>query len=91
MAGTCFRRHRSWLAWGLGLSIALAVVWTGSGCQPTVPGSIIGPNGPIQLSDITAILDDADLDEAARREALRALGITDELLIDVLIEDGSSL
>ena len=95
MAGFSLRRCSRRLGRGLGLGLAgLLIAWAGLGlgCQPVVPGTIMGAHGPIHLADITAILNDPNLpDDAARRQALRDLGITDEALIDVLIQNASSL
>ena len=93
MSGFCLHRRCHRVGWGLGLAFSgLMFCLAGLGCQPQVPDTLIGVNGPIHLSDVTAILNDPDLtDDAARRQALRDLGITDEALIDVLIQDGASL
>lgn len=93
MSANSLRRQRRETGWGLSLGvIGLMFCLAGPGCQTQVPDALIGANGPIYLSDITAILNDSDLtDDAERRQALRDLGITDESLIQVLIEDGASL
>ena len=93
MAGFNLCRYARQAGRSLGLGLAgLLIAGAGLGCQPTVPGTIMGANGPIHLSDITAVLNDPNLpDDAARRQALRDLGITDEALIDLLIQNASSL
>lgn len=40
---------------------------------------------PILLEDVAAIVDDADLSDDQKRDALRALGVEDETLIDALL------
>lgn len=62
------------------------------GCQAVVPDTVMGTDGPVTLTEIKAVLDDPNLaDDAARRQALRDLGITDETVIDLLIAEASSL
>jgi hypothetical protein len=88
MSGYSVRRPLRQFRRALGLGLAgLAVSAAGLilGCQPPVENAIIGTNGPIHVSEVTAILNDTNLDDAAKRQALRDLGITDEQLIDVLI------
>lgn len=76
----------------LGLAGLLILIGLQLGCQTVVPDTIMGADGPITLTEINAVLNDPDLtDDAARRQALRDLGITDEAVIDLLIEEASSL
>jgi hypothetical protein len=95
MSGSSLCRQSRRLGRGLGLGLAGLIVSLAGlnlGCQPVVPGVIMGADGPVSLADITAVFNDPDLaDDAARRQALRDLGITDEALIDVLIAEGASL
>jgi len=75
---------------GLGLELAGLCCGLGAltaGCVSPDTNVLQGENGPITLEAINRILNDADLDEAETRQALRDLGITDEQLIDVLMQD----
>jgi hypothetical protein len=88
--------HRFFRRWGRGAGLAVAGLALGIGlqlgCQTVVPDTIMGADGPVTLTQIKAVLNDSDLtDDAARRQALRDLGITDEAVIDLLIEEASSL
>ncbi|GMV96994.1 MAG: hypothetical protein HRF43_20850 [Phycisphaerae bacterium] len=54
--------------------------------MPSYEGLLEGADGVIiRLADITRITGDSDLTEDEQREALRALGLTDESLIDLLV------
>ncbi|MEK6675355.1 MAG: hypothetical protein AABZ47_06830 [Planctomycetota bacterium] len=51
------------------------------------PNRLIGSDGQeIVLDDIEVIVRDSDLDDEAKREQLRELGIADEILIEVLLQ-----
>lgn len=61
-----------------------------SGCGFTVPTtyshSVIGADGqPIVFEDINEIINDLDLSDDQKRQALRDLGLQDETLIDALL------
>ncbi|MCK4660785.1 MAG: hypothetical protein KAV82_14795 [Phycisphaerae bacterium] len=50
------------------------------------PEALVGADGQdVVLSDVVEIVDNANLDEEAKREAIRELGIEDEDLIDALL------
>jgi hypothetical protein len=60
------------------------------GCGVTAPidfpHQLVGADGTrITLEQVEEIVNDPDLDEPARRNALRDLGIEDEKLIDALL------
>lgn len=68
----------------------LAAGWSATtlGCRPPVyPDMASNDGGAIRLEEIQAITADANLSEADQRQALRALGIADEELIDLLIQN----
>jgi len=68
----------------LGLS-ALSLALT-SGCFPPFNDVIVGENGEqIRLVLLSTIVDNPDLLEEEKRQQIRDLGITDEVLIDLLI------
>ncbi len=70
--------------------VALISVCMGGGCQPPYPYLLKGSDGqPIEMTQITEITTDTELTDDEKREALRNLGIDDELLIDLLIRDFS--
>lgn len=88
MRGSLFCRHLGQIGWNglkrFGWALCLAGLF--AGCQPTYPDLIVGADGtPIRLEAINRILDDPDLDDAQRRQALRDLGIADEEFIEILI------
>ncbi len=66
-----------------GLLLGLAAL--SSGCQAPYTGLIQGENGPVRLSEITAITQDTNLTDDQKRQALEQLGITDPNMVDVLI------
>jgi len=50
------------------------------------PNRLVGADGQsFTLDDLEAIAADTELSEAEKREAFRALGIEDEMLIDALL------
>ncbi len=56
------------------------------GCQPPFNDVLEGANGvQIRLTAVDKILNNPDLTEEEKRQALRDLGITDEDLIDALL------
>jgi hypothetical protein len=72
------------------LAYLLAASATISGCGFTVPTtypkSVIGADGrPIIFDDISKIINDLDLSDDQKRQALRDLGLQDEILIDALL------
>ncbi len=60
------------------------------GCQPPYTGLIQGANGPVRLSEVTAITQDTNLTDDQKRQALEDLGITDPDMIDLLIRGAST-
>jgi hypothetical protein len=71
----------------LGLVLLLA-----AGCgnlnleRENFPSAAIGDDGQaITLDDINQILDDPELDQDQKRDALRELGLEDPILIDILL------
>jgi hypothetical protein len=68
--------------------VAGLLVAGGAGCSPDVSDVLVDASGQeIRITAITAITQDPGLDEAAQRQALRDLGITDEDLIDLLVRE----
>jgi hypothetical protein len=66
--------------------VTLAALLTG-GCPPT-ENVLTDPAGQsIRLTAIDRITSDPDLTEEQKRQGLRALGVTDQLLIDLLIRE----
>lgn len=57
-------------------------------CAPTVlPHTLVDANGdPISMEEIENITSDTSLSDDEQREQLRELGITDESLIDLLVD-----
>ena len=79
--------HRSGLFAGFGLALALL---TGCGIltfrRTDFDDELVGADGQqIILDDINDILNDDDLDEAGKRQALIDLGIEDEDLLDAIL------
>ncbi len=57
-----------------------------AGCQPHYQNLLVDSEGnPIRLDAINSIVDDDNLDDAEKRQALQDIGISDETLIEVLI------
>jgi hypothetical protein len=55
-------------------------------CQGPYPNAIVDSNGdPISLDKIQAVLDDTSLNDDEKKDELRALGITDEDLLNFLV------
>lgn len=72
--------------------IALVSLCLGGLCQPPYPYLLKDADGqPIEMTEITDITTDTELTDDEKREALRNLGIEDELLIDLLIRDFSEV
>jgi hypothetical protein len=66
---------------------AIALCGCGSPPQTDFPNALTGPDGEVILfDDVSSIINDADLSDDEKRDALRALGLEDEKLIDALIE-----
>ena len=64
------------------------MVWPGCGSAivPDFPHQIIGTDGsPITLIEVEVIVNDPDLNDDEKRDALRELGVEDEKLIDALL------
>ncbi len=73
------------------LGLSLAVPLGGVGCGSTIPKTyahaIVGADGqPIVLNDVRDIVNDPDLNDEEKRQALRVLGLEDEILIGALLE-----
>lgn len=80
------RLHRALVGWVLAGAWALGT----PGCGPPVGNTLLDTNGqPIRLTAITRIIDDADLTDSEKREQLQGLGIQDEALIDLLMQQAS--
>jgi hypothetical protein len=84
-------RRRAWLARVLFILI-FALLFASTGCEVLTyhrtdfPAELTGAEGQdIIMDQITPILNDANLDNDAKRQALRDLGIEDEDLLDVLL------
>ena len=78
-------RTRKLLAYLL-LAASAAVSGCGFTVPTTYPHSIIGADGqPIVFDDINKIVNDPDLSDDQKRQALRDLGLQDEILIDALL------
>jgi hypothetical protein len=81
---------RSAVAFACSTAICIGCAVGLSGCGTTAvtdfPRQLVGADGTqITLEQIEEIVNNADLDETAKREAIRALGIEDEKLIDALL------
>lgn len=86
-SNTGFRTRQKRLSRALIVGL-LAGAWVlGSpGCGPPI-GTLVDANGnPIRLTAITRITADNALTDSEKRERLRALGIYDEALIELLIQ-----
>lgn len=77
--------------WSNLIAPALFLLATIAGCG--VPTTTFYPNAltdeqgnPILLEDVEEIVNDDELTESEKRDALRDLGIEDEKLIDALLE-----
>ena len=69
--------------------IAAAVLWV-AGCAPVPKDVLTAPDGTqIRRDAIQTVVDDTTLTDAEKQQALRDLGITDELLISALISGGA--
>ncbi|HSW45049.1 MAG TPA: hypothetical protein VLM89_05715 [Phycisphaerae bacterium] len=74
------------LSWAGGLLAGLLALGF-TGCGPPVANVLVGANGEsIRLSTVDAIYLNPELTPEEKRQALRDLGITDESLIDVLLQ-----
>lgn len=72
--------------WGLGACSGLLVAAAGA-CGPPTENVLSDAEGQsIRLEGIDRILENDNLTEEEKRERLRGLGITDERLIDALIQ-----
>jgi hypothetical protein len=68
------------------LAASAAVVGCGFAVNTTYPHSVIGADGqPIVFDDINTIVNDPDLSDDQKRQALRDLGLQDEELITALL------
>lgn len=76
------RRHRTCAA------VLTGVLAAGlAGCpEPTVNILVDGNGNPIRVDQITAITSSTTTTTAEKRQALRDLGIANELLIDLLLK-----
>jgi hypothetical protein len=77
-------RNIPW-AWGLlGLFAGLVVL---NGCAPPFDDVLVNDDGEqIRVEGVGKILDDDTLTEEEKRDALERYGITDEALIDALLQ-----
>lgn len=69
--------------------IALTLVAAGSiiGCEGAYPNALRAADGtPIRIEEIVEILGQEELTEDEKKDLLRELGITDEMLLDYLFE-----
>jgi hypothetical protein len=67
------------------LAGCLALGWIG--CGPPTENVLIGADGTaIRLAQIYEIRDNADMSDEDKWQAMRDLGITDENLIDLLLQ-----
>ena len=63
------------------------VAGCGSNVAAIYPNELVGADGQrFTVADLEAVANDPDLDQEAKRDAFRALGIEDEALIDALLE-----
>ena len=71
------------------LGLAALLAWLGmAACAAPYDDALVAENGDqIRLVSIERIVSDPDLTEEQKREALEGLGITDEDLIDLLIDE----
>ena len=72
--------------------VALTLGGLGAGCgtavAPEFENCITNQNGDcILFDDVEAVLEDDELSEDEKREALRELGLEDEELIDALLNE----
>lgn len=66
--------------------VLIATIFVVEGCTAPYPDAVLNSDGQsIRLSDIGQILSQTDLSEDQKKDALRALGITDEELLNVLV------
>ena len=66
---------------------AFALCGCGVPARTDFPNALTGPDGEVILfDDVSSILNDLDLSDDEKRDALRVLGLEDERLIDALIE-----
>jgi len=66
----------------------LALLSVGALCQPPYRYLLRDLDGqPIEITEVAEITSDPDLSEDEKRQALRDMGIEDELLIDLLLRD----
>jgi len=79
-------RKQSLSAGSLVLSVAAVLATATIGCQPAYRNALVGADGkPIRLASVQAILQNSQLTEEEKRQALRDIGIADEELIDILL------
>ncbi len=68
------------------LAASAAISGCGFTVRTTYPNSVIGADGrTIVFDDINKIANDLDLSDDQKRQALRDLGLQDEILIDALL------
>lgn len=80
-------RNHKWLTGVLAVLLLLLP----AGCPAPNPFAVRGPNGEIIRREyIDPIINDADLTDEEKRQALRDIGITDEGLIEFLIRTASA-
>lgn len=82
---------RAWIA-RVVLILTFALLFATAGCDVVVfeqtefPDALVDEDGDaVLLDDVAAIINDPALDDTAKRDALRELGIEDEDLIDVFL------
>jgi len=77
--------------WIISAVLAGPISLAGLGCQPPYSFVITGADdAAIRQSAIDSIVQDTTLTDDQKRQALRDLGITDENLIDVLIQSSGT-
>ena len=66
----------------------VASIFGGVGGQEDFPNALVGDDGEhIHVTTIRTIVDDAELTDAEKRDALEALGIEDEDIQDYLLSN----
>jgi len=87
VAGTDFEKLRVYARPALlGWLVAGACMLGPLGCGPPI-GTLVDANGnSIRQSAITRIVDDDELTDSEKRDALQALGIRDIALIELLLQ-----
>ena len=84
-------RRRAWLARALFI-VVFVLLFASAGCEVLTyertdfPNAMVGADGQdIVLDDIMEIVNDPDLDDDAKRQALHDLGLEDEDLLETFV------